>query len=185
MKNIDKIVKIKDIKEFLELFDYEWNGVYYHCDMEKNGFEDKPKIAETASELLCHIKLTELYTEKEVDGQKQAVRIYIDFDLDYFTLSVDTNRTDRKFPISDETDYSEQWARFLTVNYGDKFINAFSKKIGQRITKVFDEKDKEIEALEKMIEKINKKSQQKIKSYVSLQHKIIELNEALKNEKEK
>lgn len=184
MKNIDKIVKVKDIQNFLQSLGYDWSGVYYHCDMEKNGFEDKARLAQTASELLCHIKITELFTEKEVDGQKQAVRIYIDFDLDYFKLSEEQNRLDRKFQVSEEIDYTKQWTKFLTNTYGDKFVDAFSKKIDQRITKTIDERTRQVEALEKMIEKTNKQAQQKVKKYVELHKEILGLNEVLKIEKE-
>lgn len=172
MKNINEIIKIEYVKKFLKTLGYEWNGFYYHCDMSKNGFKDEPKKAETFSEMLSHINVTELYAESNKNGQKEEILLYLDFDLDRLFLSAKEKKLDKKYLVSNPKDLTKEWIMFLIENCGYSYVELLSKRLKQQIFDVAQENNKKNEELKKQIEANDKELDSKLKNIENLMRDI-------------
>lgn len=177
MKDINEIIKVEYLKDFLKTLGYNWDGIYHH-DFMASTINEK---AEKFSDLTFKLGYTKLFVTEKVGENNFTTSIYANIDVDnfiYFGLSL-KNKYEHPFPKN----FSNEWIMYLTENCGREYVNILMDKIDKEIEESTRKNDEENAKLRKQINENNKNLKKKFKNIGKLTKEVYtKLREVENNE---
>jgi len=166
MKDINEIIKVEHLKDFLKTLGYNWDGIY-HNDFLASTINEK---AEKFSDLTFKLGYTKLFVTEKIGDNDFTTSIFVNLDLDnfiYFGLSL-KNKDEHPFPKN----VSNEWIMYLVENCGRDYVNILMDKIDKEIEESIKENDGKNKELKKQINENNSNLKKKFRNIGKLTKEV-------------